>query len=388
MTVSTSVAHDDTASDAAKHHACRDQDFDIDHSLSKTHERPCHASVDDEEHGCNDEDSTDAHRSNSINESARPSRYHGHSWDQENRQERPGMYTRSARSAIENYEGHFQHEQEMQGQSRDDKGSPPGSDSQPGDEGEIRDELMSEDDNLEDDESEENEDGSGSRDGGTSAKNEDGSDAATSSTTGERKPVKVRSMFVDKLFRMVEDPTIQHLISWAKEGDMFYVYNCIKLSDAILPKFFKHNNWQSFVRQLNMYGFHKKESNLNRKNPETQRWQFYHPHFQRDFPHLRKNIKRKSARSMNTAPATSRVVFEHGKGYFLQRNDRSRSNSGEGSHTSTQGHHHNKPVLPAPHLQQQHHPPRHPSLAQSPRDLPHRDTMMTDLMYIRRDHPA
>ncbi|KAK3834055.1 MAG: hypothetical protein J3R72DRAFT_228272 [Linnemannia gamsii] len=33
---------------------------------------------------------------------------------------------------------------------------------------------------------------------------------------------------------------------------------------------------------------------------------------------------------MNTAPATSRVVFEHGKGYFLQRNDRSRSNSGDG----------------------------------------------------------
>ncbi|KAK3828798.1 MAG: HSF-type DNA-binding-domain-containing protein [Benniella sp.] len=50
---------------------------------------------------------------------------------------------------------------------------------------------------------------------------------------------------------MVEDSSIQSLISWAKEGDMFYVHNCIKLSDVVLPKFFKHNNWQSFVRQLN-----------------------------------------------------------------------------------------------------------------------------------------
>ncbi|KAF9096854.1 hypothetical protein BGX23_010302 [Mortierella sp. AD031] len=195
-----------------------------------------------------------------------------------------------------------------------------------------------EDGEEEDDEegSEENdEDGRDSKEGDPSAKNEDGTCSLTFSMYHNQKPVKVRSMFVDKLFKMVEDPSIQHLISWAKEGDMFYVYNCIELSDTILPRFFKHNNWQSFVRQLNMYGFHKiyrydRESTLNRKRPESQRWQFYHPQFQRDFPHLRANIKRKSARSMNTAPATSRVVFEHGKGYFLQRNDRSRSNSGDG----------------------------------------------------------
>lgn len=75
---------------------------------------------------------------------------------------------------------------------------------------------------------------------------------------------------------------------------------------------------------------------MNRKNPETQRWQFYHPHFQRDLPHLRKNIKRKSARNAISAPSTTRIVFEHehGRGFFLQRNDRSRSNSGEGNNVS------------------------------------------------------
>ncbi|KAG0069779.1 hypothetical protein BGZ89_002162 [Linnemannia elongata] len=205
----------------------------------------------------------------------------------------------------------------------------------------ISDENIQEGEDGEEDEDEEgseenDEDGRNSKERDGTAKNEDGTCSLTFSMYHNQKPVKVRSMFVDKLFKMVEDPSIQHLISWAKEGDMFYVYNCVELSDTILPRFFKHNNWQSFVRQLNMYGFHKiyrydrEESTLNRKRPESQRWQFYHPQFQRDFPHLRANIKRKSARSMNTAPATSRVVFEHGKGYFLQRNDRSRSNSGDG----------------------------------------------------------
>ncbi|KAF9423485.1 hypothetical protein BGZ94_008256 [Podila epigama] len=190
------------------------------------------------------------------------------------------------------------------------------------------DDNTNEDNEDEDDDEDEDEGEDATEAGGENSKSADGS-TLVFSIYGARKPAKVRSMFVDKLLKMVEDPSIQHLISWAKEGDMFYVYNCVKLSQYILPKFFKHNNWQSFVRQLNIYRYDREESSMNRKNPETQRWQFYHPHFQREFPHLRVHIKRKSSRSIATAPPASRVVFEHGKGYFLQREERSRSISGE-----------------------------------------------------------
>ncbi|KAG0202670.1 hypothetical protein BGX28_004897 [Mortierella sp. GBA30] len=184
-----------------------------------------------------------------------------------------------------------------------------------------------------------NEEGSESMDT-NSSKNDDGGEPLVVSMYGSPSLVKVRSMFIDKLYKMVEDPSIQHLISWAKEGDMFYVFNCIELSTSVLPKFFKHNNWQSFVRQLNMYGFHKiyrydrEESTMNRRNPETQRWQFYHPDFQRDQPHLRSKIKRKSARSINVAPTFSRVVFERDRGYYVQQESPARPFNGHSGITA------------------------------------------------------
>ncbi|KAF9130681.1 hypothetical protein BGW39_002783 [Mortierella sp. 14UC] len=235
-------------------------------------------------------------------------------------------------------------------------------------------EIMSEEEQDEDGSGEDadgnNEEGSESMDT-NSSKNDDGSDNLVVSMYGSPSLVKVRSMFIDKLYKMVEDPSIQHLISWAKEGDMFYVFNCIELSNSILPKFFKHNNWQSFVRQLNMYGFHKKESTMNRRNPESQRWQFYHPDFQRDRPHLRSNIKRKSARSINIAPTFSRVMFDE-KGPYIQQDYQTRPFNGLGGHNRSQSSNH--PQDPSRHGHHMHGGPQGPGHFPfpGPMGLPHR----------------
>lgn len=48
-----------------------------------------------------------------------------------------------------------------------------------------------------------------------------------------------------------------HVASWTEDGKAFVVKDTAQFSREQLPRFFKHSNFQSFVRQLNIYGFRK-----------------------------------------------------------------------------------------------------------------------------------
>ncbi|KAI8088802.1 HSF-type DNA-binding-domain-containing protein [Halteromyces radiatus] len=107
--------------------------------------------------------------------------------------------------------------------------------------------------------------------------------------------------FVHKLFNTVLDDQYQHLIAWNYTGASFIVCNIVEFSRDVLPKHFKHNNFSSFVRQLNMYGFHKvnKSPRGHRTLAENQIWEFSHPKFMRDRHDLLDEIKRKALESDN-----------------------------------------------------------------------------------------
>ncbi|GAV28122.1 hypothetical protein PMKS-001590 [Pichia membranifaciens] len=105
-------------------------------------------------------------------------------------------------------------------------------------------------------------------------------------------PLK-RPAFVVKLWKMVNDPSNDHYISWMAKGDAFQVKDRESFMKYVLPKYFKHNNFASFVRQLNMYGWHKiQDVNSGALVQTDEVWQFENPNFLKGREDLLDNIVR------------------------------------------------------------------------------------------------
>lgn len=122
-----------------------------------------------------------------------------------------------------------------------------------------------------------------------------------SSTTEMPQPAAMNRnnpAFLNKLRSMVDDPNTDEFIRWSAAGDTFLVPNHVRFGEEVLPRFFKHNNFSSFVRQLNMYGFHKvphlQQGALKSDQPsQNELWEFSNQCFHRDHPDLLSKVQRK-----------------------------------------------------------------------------------------------
>ncbi|PCH37908.1 hypothetical protein WOLCODRAFT_161146 [Wolfiporia cocos MD-104 SS10] len=109
--------------------------------------------------------------------------------------------------------------------------------------------------------------------------------------------------FLQKLYEIVNDPRNDELIRWSESGDSFYVLNHERFAREVLGRWFKHQKFTSFVRQLNMYGFHKiphLQQGVLKSDTDTEPWNFEHPHFHRGQPDLLCLIQRKKQPANST----------------------------------------------------------------------------------------
>ena len=60
------------------------------------------------------------------------------------------------------------------------------------------------------------------------------------------------------------------IIGWSETENEIVIKDVKKMAEVVIPAYFRHNKYESFVRQLNMYNFHKvcreKNNTINFKN--------------------------------------------------------------------------------------------------------------------------
>ena len=118
-------------------------------------------------------------------------------------------------------------------------------------------------------------------------------------TTKEDKSSKKKiSPFLQKLYNILQDEKNNDIIRWNSEGNGFRLIDYKRFVKELLSKNFKTEVFSSFIRQLNLYDFHKiksKDSNNKLINGNTNTfYEFTNVNFLKDQPEKINLIKRKT----------------------------------------------------------------------------------------------
>mmetsp|Transcript_14405 Transcript_14405/g.20072 ORF Transcript_14405/g.20072 Transcript_14405/m.20072 type:complete len:451 (-) Transcript_14405:360-1712(-) len=124
------------------------------------------------------------------------------------------------------------------------------------------------------------------------------------------KQIQECPIFLRKTYHMV-DTCKSEIACWSEDGETFVVKNTDVFEKTVIPQFFKHSKFSSFVRQLNFYGFRKiKYADTIKIDAKLEAetanfWRFRHEKFQRGKPELLIEIKRSNGQQQTQTGATA-----------------------------------------------------------------------------------
>ncbi|CDK29461.1 unnamed protein product [Kuraishia capsulata CBS 1993] len=132
------------------------------------------------------------------------------------------------------------------------------------------------------------------------------------------------SSFIHKLYSMLEDPSLKHLIWWHPNHGTTFVVSPTEEFSRVLSNYFKHTNTASFIRQLNMYGFHKvNDSSSNQESSEPLSSQQQHSPIppQTQFQSQQSSGGQRSRKGSNSSVSGPTCwEFRHSSGLFRHGN--------------------------------------------------------------------
>ncbi|GAA6041031.1 hypothetical protein JCM8097_004684 [Rhodosporidiobolus ruineniae] len=126
--------------------------------------------------------------------------------------------------------------------------------------------------------------------------------------------VGIGGSFVYNLHKLLLDPALQDYASFSDDGESFTVHDPTSFAAHALPLYYRHKNFSSFYRQLNMYGFLKlnKVRRGGRKTDDS--WSFSHEHFHRgDLPSLALIRRKQTASEPKTVRINNKSSAEPGQ---------------------------------------------------------------------------
>lgn len=91
--------------------------------------------------------------------------------------------------------------------------------------------------------------------------------------------------FPAKMHAILTNPNLNDIVAWAPHGRSWTILKPRAFEVRILPKYFEHSKFSSFVRQANGWGFRRLSSGNDRNT-------YYHEYFLRGMPWLVKKMRR------------------------------------------------------------------------------------------------